>query len=124
MGGQVLRRAAPNHIRQEKDSAYSSFALVLFHVLFFKAGEQPKVTEWAEFCRTETLKQYMDTNLYNQIAPDCLSKFIETTLACRNRNVSEQLATSDVVRSLELAVQLQEAAEQRGSRRWWGLFQK
>ncbi|EYU44214.1 hypothetical protein MIMGU_mgv1a023725mg, partial [Erythranthe guttata] len=35
---------------------------------------------------SQTLKQYMDTNLYNQIAPDCLSKFIETTLACRNRN--------------------------------------
>ncbi|KAL7147988.1 hypothetical protein ABFS83_06G148600 [Erythranthe nasuta] len=103
----------PSYMWPETYDVYS-FGLVLFQVLFTKPWELPNFTECAESCHIGTLKQYIDSNLYGQIAPECLSKFIETALACTNIEESELPAMSDVLQSLEFAMQLQEAADQRG----------
>ncbi|KAL8044221.1 hypothetical protein ABFX02_08G032500 [Erythranthe guttata] len=98
-------------IIEEKDNMYS-FGLVLLQVLFIKPRKPLDIHQYAESCRRGAFKKYIDPNLNRQIAPQCLSKFVETALACIKKE-SEPPATSDVVRSLELAMQLQEAAEQR-----------
>ncbi|KAL7141120.1 hypothetical protein ABFS83_08G032400 [Erythranthe nasuta] len=112
-------------LRMAKYDVYS-LGLVLLEVLFTKPGQPLDKRGSAESCLTGTFIQHIDPNLFSQITPQCLSKFVETTVACVNENPSKLPAMSDVLRDLELAMQLQEApeqpAEQRGGRRWWGLF--
>ncbi|KAL8044220.1 hypothetical protein ABFX02_08G032400 [Erythranthe guttata] len=92
--------------------------VVLFEVLFAKPGEQINLAKWAKVCyRRWTLEQHIDSNLYGQIAPECLSKFVETALACVRERESERPLMTDVVRSLELSMQLQEATGGRSRKR-------
>ncbi|KAL7101978.1 hypothetical protein ACP275_08G090400 [Erythranthe tilingii] len=104
------------------------FGVVLFEVLFAKPEELMNLDKCVKFCKRkgtvmekvqpllgDGIERYIDSNLYDQIAPECLSKFIETALLCINKE-DERPAMSDVVRSLEFAMQLQEAAEHRGGR--------
>ncbi|KAL7141924.1 hypothetical protein ABFS83_08G087600 [Erythranthe nasuta] len=116
---------------QEQTSLHDVYNLgeVLLEVLFAKPGERLYVAKCVESCKrkgkltekVQTLlgdgtKPYIDSNLYDQIAPKCLSKFIETALSCVNKKVSERPEMIYVVRSLEFAMQLQEAAEHTGGR--------
>ncbi|KAL7147758.1 hypothetical protein ABFS83_06G128300 [Erythranthe nasuta] len=103
----------PCGIQEVKDKVFL-FGFLLFQVLFTMPGNPPYYTRWAEPWRIETLEQYIDPNLYSQIAPKCFSKFVKTTVACLNKIVSKRPAMSDVLQSLDLAMQLQEAAEQSG----------
>ncbi|KAL7108797.1 hypothetical protein ACP275_06G135900 [Erythranthe tilingii] len=102
---------APGYVWQkssvEKYDVYS-FGLVLFQVLFTKPEEPPNYKKWVESCRTGTLKEHISHDLYIQIASECLSKFVETALACENGKDSEKPTMSEVVRGLESAMQLQE----------------
>ncbi|KAI3452196.1 hypothetical protein Pfo_008861 [Paulownia fortunei] len=105
----------------DKSDVYS-FGVVLFEVLCARPAiipslprEQVNLAEWAKFCyRKGALEQIIDSNLEGQIAPECLSKFVETAITCLRDNGVERPAMSDVVWSLEFAMQLQEAAEHRG----------
>ncbi|KAL9157890.1 hypothetical protein ABFS82_08G032500 [Erythranthe guttata] len=91
--------------------------VVLFEVLFAKPGEQINLAKWAKFCYSKwTLEQHIDSNLHGQIAPECLSKFVETALACVRERESERPSMIDVVRSLEMSMQLQEATGGRSPR--------
>ncbi|KAL7147833.1 hypothetical protein ABFS83_06G135200 [Erythranthe nasuta] len=102
---------APGYIWQkssvEKYDVYS-FGLVLFQVLFTKPEKSPNYKKWVESCRKGTLKKHISHDLYIQIASECLSKFVETALACENGKDSEKPTMSEVVRGLESAMQLQE----------------
>ncbi|KAL9158734.1 hypothetical protein ABFS82_08G088200 [Erythranthe guttata] len=99
---------------------------VLFEVLLAKPGEPKNMAKCVEFCKRKgTLVEkvrsllgdgtepYIDSNLHGQIAPECLSKFVETALSCINKEQSKRPTMSDVVRNLEFTMQLQEAAEHR-----------
>ncbi|PIN27184.1 Serine/threonine protein kinase [Handroanthus impetiginosus] len=99
-----------------------SFGVVLFEVLCARPAvipslprEQVSLAEWGKFCYAKrTIEQIIDTNLEGQIAPECLSKFVETAVMCLGEKGIERPTMSDVVWSLEFAMQLQEAAEDRG----------
>ncbi|KAK6154987.1 hypothetical protein DH2020_009235 [Rehmannia glutinosa] len=104
----------------DKSDVYS-FGVVLFEVLCARPAiipslprEQVNLAEWAKSChRKGTIEQIVDSNLDGQIAPECLSKFVETGLTCLRDKGIERPAMNDVVWSLEFAMQLQEAAEHR-----------
>ncbi|PIN03485.1 Serine/threonine protein kinase [Handroanthus impetiginosus] len=77
--------------------------------------EQVSLAEWGKFCyRKGTIEQIIDSNLEGQIAPECLSKFVETAVMCLGEKGDQRPAMSEVVWSLEFAMQLQEEAEYRG----------
>ncbi|PIN26792.1 Non-specific serine/threonine protein kinase [Handroanthus impetiginosus] len=104
-----------------KSDVYS-FGVVLFEVLCARPaivpsfpGEQANLAEWAKFCYREgKIQEIIDPNLDGQIVPECLSKFVETGIMCLREKGVDWLAMNDVVRSLEHAMQLQEAVENRG----------
>ncbi|PIN27189.1 Serine/threonine protein kinase [Handroanthus impetiginosus] len=104
----------------EKSDVYS-FGVVLFEVLCARpviipslSGEQVNLAEWANFCyRERRIQEIIDSNLNGQIAPECLSKFVETGVMCLREKGVNRPAMNDVVWSLEHAMQLQEAAENR-----------
>ncbi|PIN27182.1 Serine/threonine protein kinase [Handroanthus impetiginosus] len=105
----------------DKSDVYS-FGVVLFEVLCARPAvipsfprEQVSLAEWGKFCyRKGTIEQIIDSNLEGQIAPECLSKFVETAVMCLGEKGDQRPAMSDVVWSLEFAMQLQEEAEYRG----------
>ncbi|PIN26783.1 Serine/threonine protein kinase [Handroanthus impetiginosus] len=104
----------------DKSDIYS-FGVVLFEVLCARPAvipsfprEQVSLAEWGKFCYSKRMiEQIIDTNLEGQIAPECLSKFVETAVMCLGEKGIERPTMSDVVWSLEFAMQLQEAAEDR-----------
>ncbi|KAL3844588.1 hypothetical protein ACJIZ3_001991 [Penstemon smallii] len=105
----------------DKSDVYS-FGVVLFEVLCARPPiipslpkEKVNLAEWAKLCfKKGTLEQtIIDPSLKDEIAPECLSKYIETALMCLRDRGTERPAMSDVVWSLEFAMQLQEAAEKR-----------
>ncbi|PIN27194.1 Serine/threonine protein kinase [Handroanthus impetiginosus] len=104
----------------EKSDVYS-FGVVLFEVLCARpviipslSGEQVNLAEWANFCyKDRRIQEIIDSNLDGQIAPECLSKFVETGVMCLREKGVNRPAMNDVVWSLEHAMQLQEAAENR-----------
>ncbi|KAL7101976.1 hypothetical protein ACP275_08G090200 [Erythranthe tilingii] len=121
----------PRYIELRRSTAEDDvhyLGVVLFEVLFAKPEEPINLDKCVEFCKREgTLMEkvqpllgdgtepYIDSNMYDQIAPKCLSKFVETALSCINEEQSKRPAMSDVVRSLEFAMQLQ-VAEDKGGR--------
>ncbi|KAK4417574.1 Receptor-like protein kinase FERONIA [Sesamum alatum] len=106
----------------DKSDVYS-FAVVLLEVLCARPAiipslpkEQVNLAEWAKFCyRKGTFEQIIDANLKDQIAPECLSKFVQTAIDCIRDKGIDRPAMSDVLWSLEFAMQLQEGAECRRS---------
>ncbi|KAL8475882.1 hypothetical protein ACS0TY_028513 [Phlomoides rotata] len=104
----------------EKSDVYS-FGVVLLEVLCARPAlnpslprEQANLAEWAKSCVKEgTLKQIIDSTLDGQIAQKSVNKFVETAMACLNEKGVDRPTMSDVVRNLEFAIQLQEAAEDR-----------
>ncbi|KAL8469842.1 hypothetical protein ACS0TY_032625 [Phlomoides rotata] len=108
----------------DKSDVYS-FGVVLFEVLCARPPiipslprEQVNLAEWAKFSfRKGMLEQIIDSNLDGQIAPESLSKFAETAVSCLRDKGINRPAISDVVWSLEFALQLQETAEGRGGNR-------
>ncbi|KAG8384588.1 hypothetical protein BUALT_Bualt04G0133500 [Buddleja alternifolia] len=105
----------------DKSDVYS-FGVVLFEVLCARPAiipslprEQVNLAEWAKSCyRKGTIEQIIDSNLDGQIAPECLSKFVETAIMCLGEKGIERPTMSDVVWSLEFAMELQETYENRG----------
>ncbi|XP_011099030.1 receptor-like protein kinase FERONIA [Sesamum indicum] len=106
----------------DKSDVYS-FAIVLLEVLCARPAiipslpkEQVNLAEWAKFCyRKGTFEQIIDSNLKDQIAPECLKKFVETAIHCISDKGIDRPAMSDVLWMLEFAMQQQEGTDCRGS---------
>ncbi|KAL3820485.1 hypothetical protein ACJIZ3_006390 [Penstemon smallii] len=113
----------PEYYRRQQLTVKSdvfSFGVVLFEVLCARPPiilslpkEEVNLAEWAKHClKKGTLEQIIiDPSLKDEIAPECLSIYIETALMCLRDRGTERPAMSDVVWSLEFAMQLQEAAK-------------
>lgn len=112
--------------RQETDkSDVYSFGVVLFEVLCARPAvvpslprEQVNLAEWGRrCCRKGTVDQIVDPNIKGEIAPECLRSFSEVAINCLKDQGIERPAMSDIVWSLEFALQLQEAADNEGDLR-------
>ncbi|KAF8399657.1 hypothetical protein HHK36_015527 [Tetracentron sinense] len=99
----------------EKSDVYS-FGVVLFEVLFARPAvnpvveeeEQVSLAEWAISCyQNGTLDKMIDPSLRGQIAPECLMTFAKVAGKCLASRGIERPAMSDVLRDLQLALQLQ-----------------
>ncbi|KAM7510155.1 hypothetical protein LguiB_009030 [Lonicera macranthoides] len=102
----------------DKSDVYS-FGVVLFEVLSGKPAiiedipEEPvNLANWARCCyKTGALDEIIDLHVRDEIAPECLKKFADVAYSCIEEQRINRPSMSDVVWSLELALQLQEAAE-------------
>ncbi|VFR03078.1 unnamed protein product [Cuscuta campestris] len=102
----------------EKSDVYS-FGVVLFEVLCARPAvvaspikERVSLAEWARQCyRRGSVEEMVDPRLTGEIAAECLNTFAEIACNCLKDQGIERPAMSDVVWSLEFALQLQEAAE-------------
>lgn len=102
-----------------KSDVYS-FGVVLFQVLSARKPiipslprKQVNLISWAISCFNKgKLHKIIDPNLKGQIAPKSLNKFMETAVACLSDRAIDRPAMRDVIESLELTMQLQEAAAQ------------
>lgn len=101
----------------EKSDVYS-FGVVMLEVLCGRPAvdpslpyEQANLAAWARLCYAEgTVEKIVDSNLDGQISPECFDRFAETAAACVREKGIERPAMSDVVWSLEFALQLQETS--------------
>ncbi|XP_074359480.1 receptor-like protein kinase FERONIA [Apium graveolens] len=99
-----------------KSDVYS-FGVVLFEVLCARPVimqdlpyEQMNLAEWSRICyRKGTLGEIVDTNLMGEIAVESLNKFGEVGFSCLRDHGTDRPTMSDVVLSLEFALQLQES---------------
>ncbi|KAM7506857.1 hypothetical protein LguiA_017310 [Lonicera macranthoides] len=75
--------------------------------------EEPvNLAEWARCCyKTGALDEIIDLHLRDEIAPECLKKFADVAYICIQELGINRPSMNDVVWNLELALQLQEAAE-------------
>ncbi|KAL6143616.1 hypothetical protein ACLB2K_054311 [Fragaria x ananassa] len=102
----------------EKSDVYS-FGVVLCEVLCARPAvinaeemRQASLAEWAKSChRNGELEQIIDPSLRGKIITECLNKFTEIAISCMHDNGTERPSMTDVVRGLELALQLQQSAE-------------
>ncbi|KAK9924895.1 hypothetical protein M0R45_033240 [Rubus argutus] len=102
----------------EKSDVYS-LGVVLFEVLCARPAvihseelKQVILAEWAKNCHQNgELDQIIDPSLRGKIAADCLNKFTDVAISCMHDNGTERPSMTEVVRGLELALQLQQSAE-------------
>ncbi|PRQ53347.1 putative protein kinase RLK-Pelle-CrRLK1L-1 family [Rosa chinensis] len=96
-----------------------SFGVVLCEVLCARPAvihteeiRQANLAEWAKSCHQNgELDQIIDPILRGNITAECLNKFTEVAISCMHDNGTERPSMTDVVRGLELALQLQQSAE-------------
>ncbi|XP_050134281.1 receptor-like protein kinase FERONIA isoform X1 [Malus sylvestris] len=97
----------------EKSDVYS-FGVVLWEVLCGRPSlmhtvetRRKNLAEWAKSCHGDgTLDQIIDRNLKGKIEPESLNKFIEIAMSCIHDKGIERPSMNEVVRGLELALQL------------------
>ena len=102
----------------EKSEVYS-FGVVLFEVLCARppanqAGEEEQagLAHWAvSSYKTGKLEEIIDPHLKGEIAPLCLEKYTEIAVSCVLDQRINRPSISDVVRGLELALEIQESTE-------------
>ncbi|KAM5581164.1 hypothetical protein ABKV19_010403 [Rosa sericea] len=96
-----------------------SFGVVLCEVLCARPAvihteeiRQASLAEWAKSCHQNgEIDQIFDPILRGNITAECLNKFTEVAISCMHDNGTERPSMTDVVRGLELALQLQQSAE-------------
>ncbi|KAL6139890.1 hypothetical protein ACLB2K_058191 [Fragaria x ananassa] len=73
---------------------------------------QASLAEWTKSCHQNgELDQIIDPILRGKIAAECLDKYTEVAISCIHDNGTERPSMTDVVRGLELALQLQQNTE-------------
>nr|GMC61373.1 receptor-like protein kinase FERONIA [Ipomoea batatas] len=95
------------------------FGVVLFEALCARPAVDPTLTrekanlaEWArKCCRKGMVDQMVDPRLRDEISPECLKSYAEIAYKCLMDEGIERPAMSDVICSLEFALQLQEKAD-------------
>ena len=106
----------------EKSDVYS-FGVVLFEVLCARPPvnqtgeeEQAGLAHWAVTSyKNGKLEEIIDPHLQGKIAPMCLEKYGEIAVSCVLDQRIKRPSMSDVVRGLELALELQESTEKGNS---------
>nr|XP_011467877.1 PREDICTED: receptor-like protein kinase FERONIA isoform X2 [Fragaria vesca subsp. vesca] len=96
-----------------------SFGVVLCEVLCARPAvidrediRQASLAEWTKSCHQNgELDQIIDPILRGKIAAECLDKYTEVAISCIHDNGTERPSMTDVVRGLELALQLQRNTE-------------
>ncbi|XP_008230415.2 PREDICTED: receptor-like protein kinase FERONIA [Prunus mume] len=97
----------------EKSDVYS-FGVVLCEVLCARPAvmhtvelRQMNLAEWVRSChRDGELDQIIDPSIRGKIEIQCLNQFVEIAMSCMNDNGIDRPSMNDVVRALELALQL------------------
>ncbi|XP_059643986.1 receptor-like protein kinase ANXUR2 [Cornus florida] len=74
--------------------------------------ERRLLSTWAVECiEAESVEDIIDPYLMGKISPLCLNVFVEIAKKCVLKSGTERPPMNDVVRNLELALQLQETAD-------------
>ncbi|PRQ44673.1 putative protein kinase RLK-Pelle-CrRLK1L-1 family [Rosa chinensis] len=113
----------PEYYRTQRLSVKSdvySFGVVLCEILCARPAvihteemSQINLAEWTTSCyENGELDQIIDPNLRGKIAAECLNKFAEIAISCINDNGNERPSMTDVVRELEVALQLHQRGEE------------
>ncbi|CAL2249879.1 unnamed protein product [Prunus armeniaca] len=97
----------------EKSDVYS-FGVVLCEVLCARPAvmhtvelRQMNLAEWVRSChRDGELDQIIDPSIRGKIEIQCMNQFVEIAMSCMNDSGIERPSMNDVVRALELALQL------------------
>ncbi|XP_022158498.1 receptor-like protein kinase FERONIA [Momordica charantia] len=105
----------------EKSDVYS-FGVVLCEVLCARPAlihtedeTSLLLAELVRRCyREKTVDQIIDSNIKNEIAPECFRKFIQITVSCIQDNGNKRPSMKDVLQGLEFASQLQESSKKLG----------
>ncbi|KAI5340679.1 hypothetical protein L3X38_019953 [Prunus dulcis] len=107
----------PEYYRRQRLTEKSdvfSFGVVLCEVLCARPAvmhtvelRQMNLAEWVRSChRDGELDQIIDPSIRGKIEIQCLNQFVEIAMSCMNDSGIERPSMNDVVRALELALQL------------------